>query len=55
MILDLLIQVVYISYIINKEGYIHNDLHPKNIGVVFTKDKYIEILGEWRIKNVGSG
>jgi len=45
-ILDLFIQVVYISYLINKEGYYHRDFHPKNIGVVFTKDKYITILGK---------
>lgn len=45
-ILDLFIQVVYIAYLINKEGYYHHDFHPKNIGVVYTKDKYITILDE---------
>ena len=43
-ILDLFIQVVNLAYIINKEGYYHRDLHPKNIGVVKTKNKYIKIL-----------
>ena len=43
-ILDLLIQVVYIAYLINKEGYYHRDFHPENIGVVYTKDEFIEIL-----------
>jgi len=43
-ILDLFIQVVNLAYLINKEGYYHRDLHPKNIGVVKTKDKYIKIL-----------
>jgi hypothetical protein len=43
-ILDLFIQVVNIAYLINKEGYYHRDLHPKNIGVIKTKDKYIKIL-----------
>jgi hypothetical protein len=44
-ILDLFIQVVNIAYLINKEGYYHRDLYPTNIGVIFTKDKYINILG----------
>jgi len=44
MILDLFIQVVYIAYLINNEGYYHRDLHPRNIGIINTKDKYIKIL-----------
>ena len=43
-ILDLFIQVVNITYLINREGYYHRDFHPKNIGVKFTNDKYIKIL-----------
>ena len=43
-ILDLFIQIVNIAYLINKEGYYHHDLYPKNIGVISTKDKYINIL-----------
>ena len=38
-ILDLFIQVVYICYLIHKYGYYHRDLHPKNIGVIYTKNK----------------
>jgi len=45
-ILDLYIQVIYISYLINKEGYFHRDLHPKNIGVIYTKDKFISIFNK---------
>jgi len=45
-IYDLFIQVVYISYLINKEGYYHRDLHPKNIGVIYTDVKFINILGK---------
>ena len=36
-VLDLFIQVIYISYLMNKEGYYHCDLHPRNIGVVYVK------------------
>jgi hypothetical protein len=45
-IYNLFIQVVYLSYIINKEGYYHRDLHPKNIGVIYTNDEFINILGK---------
>ena len=45
-VLDLFIQVVNIAYLINKEGYYHRDLYPKNIGVIFTKDKYVTILNK---------
>jgi len=45
-IYNLFIQVVYLSYLINKEGYYHRDLHPKNIGVIYTKDEFINILGK---------
>jgi hypothetical protein len=30
---DLLIQIVYVIYLINKEGYVHNDFHGRNIGL----------------------
>lgn len=43
-IMDLFIQVVHIAYLINKEGYFHRDLHPKNIGIINTKKKNIKIL-----------
>lgn len=45
-IYNLFIQVVYLSYLINKEGYYHRDLHPKNIGVIYTDDEFINILGK---------
>ena len=45
-VLDLFIQIVNIIYLINKEGYYHRDLHSSNIGVIFTKDKYITILNK---------
>jgi len=43
-IYDLFIQVVYIVYLINKEGYYHRDLHPKNIGVIHTEEEFIRIF-----------
>lgn len=43
---DLFIQVINIAYLINKEGYYHRDMHPKNIGVIYTDDEYINILGK---------
>jgi hypothetical protein len=42
---NLFIQNVYIAYLINKEGYMHADLHQNNIGFVKTSDKTINILG----------
>jgi hypothetical protein len=45
-IYNLFIQVVYLSFLINKEGYYHRDLHPKNIGVIYTNDEFINILGK---------
>ena len=44
-ILSLFIQVVYIAHLMNKEGYFHRDFHPKNIGIVYTTDEFINILG----------
>jgi hypothetical protein len=41
---DLLIQIVYIIYLINKEGFLHNDFTSANIGLVKTKKKYIKIM-----------
>jgi len=43
---DLFKQVLYIIYLINKEGYIHDDLHSLNIGFVTTKNKNIKILNK---------
>ena len=30
----------------HKEGYTHNDLHPGNIGIIYTDKKYIKIFDE---------
>ena len=40
---DLLIQIINIIYIIDKNNFFHNDLHRKNIGLKSSKNKYIEI------------
>jgi hypothetical protein len=42
---NLLIQSVYVVYLMEKEGYKHTDLHPGNLGVVYTDLEYIDILG----------
>jgi len=42
---DLFIQLMYIIYLMNKHGYLHRDLHTKNVGVIYTTKKYITILG----------
>lgn len=43
---DLMIQVMYIIYLINKEGYYHNDFHQGNIGIVKTDKKNITIMNQ---------
>jgi hypothetical protein len=43
---DLLIQVMYVIFLIQKEGYFHTDLHFHNIGLVKTKKKTINVLGK---------
>jgi hypothetical protein len=40
-----IIQIVYIICIIRKEGFIHYDFGPSNVGLRKTTKKYIEILG----------
>ena len=45
-IYELLIQVVYIAYIIQLDGYYHRDFKPKNIGIMYTEDKYIHVLNK---------
>jgi hypothetical protein len=42
---SIMIQYIYIAYLINKHNYIHYDLHDMNICIMPTKDKYINILG----------
>jgi len=44
-IYSLIVQNAYIIYLLQSNGYSHNDLHSKNIGVIKTKKKYINILG----------
>lgn len=44
--MDLFIQVVNIACLINKEGYYHSDLHPKNVGVINTNKKFVKILNK---------
>ena len=43
---DFVIQIIYIIYLINKEGFFHNDLHQKNIGLKKTNIKYITIFNK---------
>ncbi len=45
-IYSLIIQNAHIIWLLNTQGYSHNDLHGKNIGVIYTKQKYIKILGD---------
>lgn len=42
---SMIIQLLYIIYLMRQKGYVHADLHPGNIGVLNTKEKYIHILG----------
>lgn len=42
---SMIIQILYIIYLMRKKGYVHADFHRGNIGVVNTKKKYIEIMG----------
>ena len=42
---DLLLQIVYIVYLINTAGYLHNDFHMGNISYLKTDKKTISILG----------
>jgi len=44
-IYSLIIQNAYIILLLTKNGYLHNDLHGKNIGVIKTKKKFINIMG----------
>lgn len=41
---SILVQLSYIIYIMNKNGYTHNDLHNSNIGIIYTKRKYLHIF-----------
>jgi hypothetical protein len=43
-IYSLVIQNAHIIWLLNSHGYSHNDLHRSNIGVIYTKKKYINIF-----------
>lgn len=42
---DIFIQIIYIVYLMQSAGYLHNDFHPGNIGYIKTIKKTINILG----------
>jgi hypothetical protein len=42
---DLFIQMLYIVYLMNNAGYVHNDFHLHNIGYTKTDRKTVNILG----------
>ena len=42
----LLLQIVYIVYLINTASYLHNDFHIGNIGYLKTDKKTVNILGQ---------
>jgi hypothetical protein len=42
---SMIIQLLYIIYLMESKKYVHADFHPGNVGVVYTKNKYIDILG----------
>jgi hypothetical protein len=44
--INLFIQVFYTLYLMSKHGYSHNDLHYNNIGICYTKKKYIIIFNK---------
>jgi serine/threonine protein kinase len=43
---SILIQIAYIIYLMQKKGYMHNNLHAGNIGINKTKKKYIIIFNK---------
>lgn len=43
---SILIQTIYAVYLLNKNGYIHADIHQGNIGIKKTDKKYIKIFGK---------
>ena len=42
---DLFIQIIYIVFLMNNAGYVHNDFHLGNIGYIKTDKKTVNILG----------
>ena len=49
---DIFIQCLYVMYLCNNLGYLHRDWKMDNIGIVKTKDKYIDIFDN-KIKTHG--
>lgn len=49
---SLITQLSYAIHIMNINGYTHNDLHPKNIGIKYTKRKYVKIY-DYKIPTFG--
>lgn len=45
-IYSMIIQLCWIIKLMELNGYIHGDIHLRNIGVIKTKSKYINILGK---------
>jgi hypothetical protein len=41
---SMMAQLTYIIHLMRENGYTHNDLHSKNIGIVKTNKKYLTIL-----------
>lgn len=46
------IQVIFICLLMKTHGYSHNDLHAKNIGIIWTNSEYVTILDK-KIKTHG--
>jgi hypothetical protein len=42
---SMLIQLLYIIYLMERKKYVHSDFHSGNVGVVYTNKKYVDILG----------
>jgi hypothetical protein len=42
---SMIIQLLYILFLLESNNYVHSDFHPGNVGVVNTKKKYLNILG----------
>lgn len=45
-IYEIFIQIVYIAYLIQLNGFYHRDFKPKNIGINYTENDYIHILNK---------
>lgn len=46
------IQVAFICFVMQIHGYTHNDLHLKNIGIIWTNDEHITLIDK-KIKTYG--